>query len=286
MATATSTGPLIFYPAYTFSSSPTYFAWVKLTAHDIHHVLRSRPRFTALTANSKTELLFYLNHPIQFVHVTGVVVAYEDYYDKFWSFTIDDGSGEVVECVCWKPEKEQVKDDDSQSEKVDVEPKKKEVGHMEREEIIKMFDIGTVVQVKGTISTFREVRQLNIERLSVVSSTNYEVLVIAARTKFLEEVLMKPWVVSPNRQKQLLKEAQGEKQKVKQKQSERTVRLKERARKLEERDKRHAEKIAKKYEAEEDRRKKDAEEAKQAAIDMEESRSRRVVRDEFADLAY
>jgi hypothetical protein len=286
MATAPSTGPLTFYPAYTFSSSPTYFAWVKLTAHDIHHVLRSRPGFTALTASSKTELLFYLNHPIQFVQVVGVAVAYEDYYDKFWSFTIDDGSGEVVECVCWKSDKEQVKIDDNQSGKVDVEPTEKEVEQMEREEIIKTLDIGAVVQVKGTISTFRAVRQLNIERLSVVSSTNYEVLVIAARTKFLEEVLMKPWVVSPSRQKRLLKEAQGEKQKDKQRQSERVVRLKERARKLEETEKRHAEKIAKGYEADEDRRKKDAEESKQAAMDLEESRSRHVVRDEFADLAY
>jgi hypothetical protein len=32
------------YPAYTFSASPTWFAWVKLTAADIHG-LRTEPAF-------------------------------------------------------------------------------------------------------------------------------------------------------------------------------------------------------------------------------------------------
>lgn len=278
MATAPSTGPLTFYPAYTFSSSPTYFAWVKLTAHDILRVLRSRPGFTSSTGNAKSELLFYLNHPIQFVQVFGVVVAYEDYFDKFWSFTVDDGSGDVIECACWKSDGEQAKDGKTKTEKITEEQEEKEA-------VIKSLDIGTVVQVKGTISTFRDVRQLNIERLSVVHSTNYEVLLMDARTKFHKEILMKPWAVSANRQKRLLRDAEVEKQTVMQR-KERVVRLRARAKRLEEREKRHAYKIAKTYEVEEEKRREDAEEARRAALELRESKAPDVVPNDFADLAY
>ena len=271
--------PLTFYPAYTFSASPTYFAWVKLTAHDIRHVLRSRPGFAASTGNSRSELLFYLNHPIQFIQIVGVVVAYEEYFEKFWSFTVDDGSGEVCECVAWKPD-ERVKDavdgTGAATPKVDIEQQK-------REQTITGLDIGMVVQVKGMVSTFHEIRRLQIERLSVVPTTNHEVRLIAARTKFLEVVLMKSWVISPKRQRQLLEEAQGE---VK-KDSEKAAKLRERAKKMEEREKRHAGRIARDYEVEEEERRNDAEEAKKAGMDLQEQNSHKIVeQDDFAELTY
>lgn len=256
--------PLVFYPAYCFKASPTWFVWVKLTAHDIYHTLRARPGFAAATTNSRSELLFYLNHPIQYVQVIGVVVEYDDYNEKYWSCTVDDGSGGVISCMCWKPDKDQVKpagghDGGTMPEKtIDVEQQRREI-------VIKSIDIGTVVQVKGTFTSFHEVRQIQIERLAVVPTTNDELKLIAARTKFLEEVLVKPWVVSPNRQKRLLKDVQGEKQMD----SEKMILLRQRQKKLEEREKRHADRIMKEYARDEEQRAKGAEAARQAGQDLQ-----------------
>lgn len=273
--------PLTFYPAYCFSASPTWFVWVKLTAHSIHHVLRSKAGFTAATTNPKAELLFYLNHPVQYVQVIGVAVAFDENFDKFWNITVDDGSGEVLDCVCWKPDKEQVKhaggqDGDAKPEKIDIEQQR-------RGEVIEKVDIGTVVQVKGTITSFRDVRQIQIERLAIIPTTNQEVTLIAARTNFFEQVLMKPWVVSANRQKRLYKDSQG----VVRKESERAVLLKQRQRKLEEREVRHAKRIAEEYATDEEQMKKEAEAARQAGRELQLQRLQEVVGDDdFADLTY
>ena len=116
--TTTTTDLLEFYPSYCYSASPTYFTWVKLTAYEVHHVLI--PLEIALNAPSRWKarqsqirhqnssqalsqnLFFYLNHPVQFVYLVGVVVATEDFFERRWVFTIDDGSGATIEVVCPK----------------------------------------------------------------------------------------------------------------------------------------------------------------------------------------
>lgn len=117
---------LTLYPAYTFKASATWFKWVKLTAHDIHSALKPHQKYaaditTALAVppdrrpyggrgrDDNPLLLFYLNHPIQFVQVIGVVVALDEYFEKFWLFTVDDGSGATIDVTCQKPEKEKEK---------------------------------------------------------------------------------------------------------------------------------------------------------------------------------
>src|SRR4051794_21105059 len=101
---------LSFYPVYCHKASRTYFTWVKLTASDIHHRLRSRPGFVNHNisyqrqhSHSPTSLLFYLNHPIQFVCVVGIVVGFDD-HERFWLFTVDDSSGATIDVTCRKPE--------------------------------------------------------------------------------------------------------------------------------------------------------------------------------------
>ena len=87
---------------------------------------------------------FYLNHPIQFVCVTGVVVAFDD-YERLWVFTID--------ATCRKPEK---------------------------------------VKVKGTISTFRSVRQIALECIEIIPDTNSELRFRTQCTQLFADVLSKP----------------------------------------------------------------------------------------------
>lgn len=95
-------------------------------------------------SHDPSSLLFYLNHPIQFVCVTGVVVAFDD-YERLWVFTID--------ATCRKPEK---------------------------------------VKVKGTISTFRSVRQIALECIEIIPDTNSELRFRTQCTQLFADVLSKP----------------------------------------------------------------------------------------------
>jgi Telomere regulation protein Stn1 len=89
---------------------------VKLTASGIYRTLRSRPGFGTHRydgssvsyqreqSHNPSSLPFYLNHPVQFVYVAGVVVAFDD-YKRLWVFTVDDSGGATINVTCRKPEK-------------------------------------------------------------------------------------------------------------------------------------------------------------------------------------
>jgi Telomere regulation protein Stn1 len=245
---------------------------VKLTAHDIHHVLQARPGYSDFGhSHSYTEglVLFYLNHPIQLVQVVGVVVALDEYNEIFWLFTVDDGSGETIEVTCPKPAKtqEQVVDGDRATAKDKPAGDEDEINRLA---VLAKIDIGSVVQAKGSIGTFRGVRKMQLKRLAIVPNTHAEMLLIEARTKTLATTLSKPWVVSPANQKSLLEDAQGDVRVEK----TRAIRLRDRERRRGEREMRHAQKIAKEYEHEERERQKAAEKAREAGRSLQMSRSR------------
>jgi hypothetical protein len=275
---------LHFYPAYCHKASPTYFTWVKLTASDIHHSLRSRPGFVNHDNNvsyqrqhshSPTSLLFYLNHPIQFVCVVGIVVGFDD-HERFWLFTVDDSSGATVDVTCRKPENVKEQNEGSSTrpnsnaalaQDAAVKARKgKNQGRNDattdetdaRLEVLSRVDLGSVVKVKGTITTFRSVRQIALERLEIVPDTNAEVRFWTQRTQLFADVLSKPWIVSVSEQARLLKEAEGEVEDTKGRAARREKRLAKERR----REKRHAEEIAKAYEVEEKEREHAAERAR------------------------
>ncbi|KIW99761.1 uncharacterized protein Z518_10689 [Rhinocladiella mackenziei CBS 650.93] len=285
--------PLIFYPAYTFKASVTWWKWVKLTAHEIHSVLNPRPPYVEVTTSSipsdrydehgrhyrddRPLLLFYLNHPIQFVQVVGVVVALEDYFEKFWLFTIDDSSGATIDVTCRKPEKETEnntrdggKPRPGQNEAT-LNPKADEeqrsLDPTEQQALrasMSALQIGTVVQAKGTLSAFRSVRQLTLLRLNIVPDTTHEMALISSRTQFLKSTLSKPWVVTPEEQQKLHWEAQGERDE----ENKHAARRRKRSIKRREREARHARLIREEYEKEEEERKRGAEEARSAGEAM------------------
>ncbi|KAK4691823.1 hypothetical protein P7C71_g5261, partial [Lecanoromycetidae sp. Uapishka_2] len=80
---------LTFYPAYCFSLSPTYNTWARLTAADVH-ALHERPGFEG------QKLYFHLNHPIKWVRLVGVIVAFE-ILPTLWIMILDDSSGATIE---------------------------------------------------------------------------------------------------------------------------------------------------------------------------------------------
>ena len=266
-----------FYPAYCNKASPTYFTWVKLTASDIHRALRSRPGYVnqQQQGQSPALLLFYLNHPVQFVCVVGIVVAFDN-HDRFWLFTIDDSSGATIDVTCRKPDKaeepgelrpiRQNGNDALAQAATGKARNNNDDGSLQETttsiDVLSRIGVGSVVKVKGTISVFRSVRQITLERLEIVPDTSAEVRFWIQRTQLLTDVLSKPWKLSAERQKQLLKEAEGEAEDGKEQAARRVKRLAKERR----REKRHAEKIAKAYEAEERQRNRVAEEMRQHGL--------------------
>jgi hypothetical protein len=285
---------LTFYPAYTFKASATWSKWVKLTCHDIHSVLKPHDDYSTVTTSTgrgqdETSkpygrkdlplLLFYLNHPIQFVQVIGVVVVLEDYFQKFWLFTVDDSSGATVDVTLPKPEKEKTQETTSTSSKRGPEPEPKPTSAREHEEVgaeqllqstLSHLEIGTVVQAKGTLTTFRQTRQLSLIRLNVLPSTTHEMALVSSRSQFYASTLSRPWILSREEQTNLRTAALGERDEA--------VELARRKRKREHnkraREERHRITIEQEYAREEEERKREADEAKKWGDELKKSRQK------------
>ncbi|KAF2021053.1 hypothetical protein BU24DRAFT_416727 [Aaosphaeria arxii CBS 175.79] len=190
MSSARSVTKCRSYPAYCFRISPTYSTWVKLTAADVQ-ALRSEPEFQS------QRIYFHLNHPIRFVRLVGVVVAIEDINARYTILTIDDGSGANIEVKIVRltpAEYNSVKSpSNTEVDNVDV------ISHFGVFEVLvdrHRIDIGSVIKVKGTISEFRQQKQVELKRIWVVSNTNEEVRAWAETAAFKREVLSKPWHLS------------------------------------------------------------------------------------------
>lgn len=57
-------------------------------------------------------------------------------------------------------------------------------------------ELGTPVRVRGTLSTFRGVRQIELKRIKVLRATGEEVKAWAETATWTREVLRTPWVLS------------------------------------------------------------------------------------------
>ncbi len=284
-----ASAPLDFYPAYTFKASRTWSKWVKLTCNDVHTVLKSHDSYSNFTTSTgpvqfeRTNnhgrkdsplLLFYLNHPVQFVQVIGVVVVLEDYL-PFWLFTVDDSSGATVDVTCRKPEKDKTaaasqsisSTGANAAQQANVNADAKSTSEDQDEEAtteqllqstLKTLTIGTVVQAKGTLTTFRKTRQLTLLRLNILPSTAHELVLISSRSEFYTSTLTKPWNLSREEQRKLRAAAQGEKDE----ELEHAKRRRKREQQKWDREERHRKVIEGEYAKEEEERAGAAEEAR------------------------
>lgn len=133
---------------------------------------------------------------------------------------------------------------------------------------------GTTVRVKGTLSRFRSIMQLNLERFTLIRDTNAEMQFIDKRLQFLVEVLAVPWVLSDEEIEQLREEAERGDAKAIEDRQRAEQRVKRRAER-EERDYRH---IQKRYEREERRRAKEAVVCREDGVNlMRDIRRKRVL---------
>jgi hypothetical protein len=154
-----------------------------------------------LTHVTGQHLYFYLNHPIRFVRIVGVVVAIDDLFERLAIVTVDDGSGATIELKIARipPTNVKISSPFGQFEVV--------VDHQR-------LAIGSVVKAKGTITEFREVRQLDLKRLWVITTTDEEAQAWAETAAFKLDVLSKPWHITSKQHKQIKDKIESDKRKT------------------------------------------------------------------------
>ncbi|RMZ82392.1 hypothetical protein DV737_g2067, partial [Chaetothyriales sp. CBS 132003] len=205
---------LTYYPFYTFSSSPTFNTWAKLTCHTIQHELQANSSFPSRLllldddhrGNDNDDnddhnrlLLFYLNHPIQYVQVTGVIVSIDEHHVQrhvqhhgqdqcqITILSVDDSSGATVDVVFQHQHQHR--------HPTNANPRAGntniDTAHMVN--LLAGLAPGTVLRAKGTLRHFRGRRQVRLLRGEVISSTAAEMRLASARARFYSSVLAKPW---------------------------------------------------------------------------------------------
>ncbi|KAI5865937.1 hypothetical protein GGS23DRAFT_554703 [Durotheca rogersii] len=176
----TSAGPLEYYPAYCFHLSPTINKWCPLRATDIHR-LEGRPGFEG------DNVFFFLNHPIRWVRIVGVVVAIDDFYG--WRYyTVDDSTGACIQCRADIVRPAKSAPDDAGDEKKAAAP-------ASLSEAASGIDVGMVVEVKGGTRLFRDQMEISVHKIRRLRSTSQEVQFWDKIRQFRREVLSQPWVL-------------------------------------------------------------------------------------------
>lgn len=179
---------------------------------------------------------------------------------------LDDSSGSNIEVVC---SKKQVDQPVSQPVQAEVGPAMAATGAAQVSEYVtsttkEALDIsslvpGVVAKFKGTVVTFRNMRQLHLERFVLLPDMAGEMQFWEERTRFLVDVLSVPWRLTEEQVEQLRIEGAGQEEK---KMKRSRAREKERARresKRAEREEKDYERIVRRYQREEEVRRKHAE---------------------------
>ncbi|KZF24882.1 hypothetical protein L228DRAFT_258389 [Xylona heveae TC161] len=249
--------PLRYYPAYCFPASPTFGTWAHLSIADVR-------RLDSIDGYDFQSIYFHLNHPIKYVRLVGIIIAF-DQYETRNVLTLDDGSGATIEVGCRRTEEEiqaqaQIragldpssdlytgngtglkstttgagKDKDKA-----LANDRKASGNTATDQGINLscYDVGSIVKVKGLIKVFRGTRQLELKRISPITSTTQEMHAWEENTHFRTTILSTPWYVSPAKEQQLFDEANG----ARRREQEKIKRHQARKRKQAEREKRHLE---------------------------------------------
>ncbi|KAK0510962.1 hypothetical protein JMJ35_006514 [Cladonia borealis] len=171
---------LTFYPAYCFSLSPTptYNTWARLTVAEVH-ALKQRAGF------EEQNLYFHLNHPIRWIRLVGVIVAF-DVFPTRWIMLLDDSSGALIEVTCGRPAptvKAADPVDDFSNEIIEPDIPLAGVTATGRTIDLHGVDIGTFVKVKGGIGSWKGEKQMHLERISIIRTTNEEASLCLGRKK-------------------------------------------------------------------------------------------------------
>lgn len=134
---------------------------------------------------------FYRNLPVKWVRVVGVVVAIDEYAGRR-IYTVDDSSGACIECMILLSAAGNAGKESAAQSPAPYEG----------------IDVGSVVDVKGGLSTFREEKQITIEKMLALRSTEQEVALWEKRSRFRKDVLETPWILRNRDIRRCRKEAE------------------------------------------------------------------------------
>ncbi|KAK2758270.1 hypothetical protein FQN54_004115 [Arachnomyces sp. PD_36] len=193
---------LTFYPAFCHELSPTYFTWVKIAAVDVHK-LQSRRGFEEKRAWKGQNLYFHLNHPIQFIHLAGIIISRDELPTRT-IFLLDDSSGETIEVVCPK-----VTAPNNSNPSTTSTPSTHVTYKTSTPINLLPLQPSTLAKLKGTITTFRGIKQVSLERYTVLTSMAQEIRFWEERSRFLVDVLSVPWEVGEGEVRRLRARAES-----------------------------------------------------------------------------
>lgn len=148
------------------------------------------------------------------MRIVGIVVAVEQFANRRL-YTIDDSSGSNIVAVTTSPVSAE-----SKNELAACKPRantEARAADLHQADPYADVDVGTLVDVKGGLSTYRDERQINIEKMVIVKSTAQEVVLWEKRTKFRREILDVPWLLRDKDIRRCRREAERSEAKKEQK---------------------------------------------------------------------
>lgn len=150
----------------------------------------------------------YKNHPIYKVDVEGVIVKV-DQNSKCFMYEVDDGTG-VISCSCWKfsysdKHCENVRNDMCKLP-VELQSKFKCLDTNATEEF-SGYTLGSVIQIRGKISIFRDKRQIVAASHQIVSDPMLEVFRMMELPKLYQMKYDKPFELPWKVAKKLMSKA-------------------------------------------------------------------------------
>ncbi|QUC16452.1 uncharacterized protein UV8b_00693 [Ustilaginoidea virens] len=173
------------YPRYCFHLSPTVNTWCLLHASEIHALQQ---------------------------HAGFEVVAIDDFPGRR-VLTIDDSSGRCIEALVETQAlttKFSASDDGNRSARAKSIVESTDTFHVgPATDQNKDVDVGDVVDVKGSLSLYREEKQIKVEKMVILNSTAQEIALWQKRTKFRCDTLQKPWVLRPRDIRRCRKESEA-----------------------------------------------------------------------------
>ncbi|KAI5464619.1 glycosyl hydrolase [Mariannaea sp. PMI_226] len=201
------------YPRYCFQLAPTLNTWCFMHARDIHNLDRHE-------GFEGENFFFFGNLPIKWVRLVGVVVAIEEFTGRR-VYTIDDSGGACIECIVSLPSP--VKDAEANARGKNIvvtEEPTEEPGASNTSILASLVGIrvGSVIDVKGGLSIFRDEKQVNIEKVTTLRCTAQEVVLWKKRSRFRQEVLDQPWILRNRDIRRCRKEAEQNEAKAEMKQ--------------------------------------------------------------------
>ncbi|AEO58880.1 hypothetical protein MYCTH_2306586 [Thermothelomyces thermophilus ATCC 42464] len=187
------------YPQYCFHLSPTINRWCHFRISDIV-ALKSHPGFRG------QDVYFYINHPVKWVRISGMVVAVDERETRHF-YVIDDGSGATLECVV------SVAPRTNAPAATATATTNSSSGIAGSIPIVDApIDVGHVLDIKGSVGIFRGSWQIRAEKIVHLRSTEQEVAFWEKVAQLKTDVLSKPWVLDEKEVRRCRKEEEEEEQ--------------------------------------------------------------------------